>query len=802
MSEWLRETRLALRSLLRSPGFTVVVLLTFALGIGATTAIFSLVRGVLLRDLPFPQAEQLTTVWERAPQGGNERNPVNAGNFLRWRERSRSFSRLSAMVPWNATLGGRDAAPQRVKIGYVSSEFFDTLGIPAALGRGFLEVEGTPGHDAVVVLSDGLWRRQFGADPAVIGRDVSLDGETVRVVGVASPQVDMPPGTEVWNPIAFAARHREARGRAYGVLGRLRAGVTVEQAQAEMDAIAGALARERPEVDTGWGINVVPLRLQLVGGVRTGLLVLFGAVGSLLLIACANLANLWLVRATARQRETALRSALGGGSARLLRGPLVEAALLAAAGGAAGIAVARLGLDLLLRSLPKEVPAFLHIEMDGAALAFAAGVTAAVALLVAWLPARRAAASDAARVLTGARGASRDGGMRRTLVIAEVALALVLTLATGLLARSLLRLQRVDVGFSPAGVEVAQIDLPAAGYGEPARIRAFYDQLLERLRAVPGVTEAGAISWLPLGGPGSATSFYRSDKPAPKAGEETVAEVRIVTPGLFPALRMPVLAGRAFDAHDDAAAPARAVVSAAVARDLFPERDPLGQTLTVAWGPDPKGLRVEIVGVVADARLTRADTPARYAVYLPAAQGGNNFMTVALRGTLPAAAMEQALRDGVRALDAQVAVGALRPLDAVAAEARRQPRFLTLLLSTFAGAALLLAALGVYGVLAYGVASRRREIGIRLAVGARAGQIAGLVVGDGLRPAGLGVAAGLLAAAFAMRLLRSLLFEVAPFDPVSWVGACAVLAGAALLACLLPALRAARVQPASVLRQD
>ncbi|MEO8504291.1 MAG: ABC transporter permease [Acidobacteriota bacterium] len=800
---WMRrELMVAWRTLARSPGFALVVVTTFALGIAGTTAIFSLVRGVLLRDLPFPRAQQLAMVWETAPDGRNERNPVNAGNYLRWRERSRSFSSLSVMVPWTATLSTANGEPQRLKIGYVSGEFFDTLGLKPSLGRGFLAEEGTQGHDAVVVLSHALWRSHFGGDPTVVGRDLMLDGERVRVVGVASPQADVPPGTEVWNPIGFGARHRDARGRAYGVVGRLRDGVSVEAAQAEMDTMALDLARERPEVDTGWGVRVVPLREQLVGEFRLGLWALLGAVGALLLLACANLANLWLARAAAKQREFAVRSALGGGALELSRVPLWEAALLAATGGALGVIGAPIVLDALLRAAPTDIPNFLDVRVDGAAMAFAVSATVLVTALVAAIPAWRASRSSAAALLSGGRGGTRDGRARRLFVTAQTGIACALLVVSGLLARSLVRLQHVDTGLASDGVRVTQIDLPSATYGEPARIDQFFSNLTERLRAVPGVQSVGAISWLPLGGPGSATTFRRADVAPFERGHEPVAEVRVTLPGVFSTLGVPLLAGRDVGREDSATAPRRVVVSAALAHDLFPDRDALGGELVVSWGPEVSGWRCTIVGVVGDVRLTGLATPARYAMYFPSAQSPANFMTVAMRSSLSSAALAAAVRQATRDLDPQIADSALRELDAVGDEALRQPRLLTFLLATFAGAALALAALGVYGVLAQGVMERRREIGIRLAVGARALDVAGMVLRDGMRPALAGTALGLGSAALAVGALRGLLYEVPPSDPFSWAAAAGVLMLVAAGACALPALRASRLQPSAVLRED
>jgi putative ABC transport system permease protein len=578
--------RSAVRSLAAARGFTTVAVLTIALGVGATTGIFSLVRGVLLRELPFPESHRLVAVWEKAPQGRNDRNVVNPGNYLNWRERARSFSTLTALTPWTTTFapgaagGATTEGAERLPAALVGPGFFETFGVKALVGRTFLAEESTDGHDEVVVLSESFWRRRFAGDPTVLGKKLTLEGTTVTVVGVVGG-LEIPPGAELWAPIGFGPAHRDSRGRWLGVIGRLAPGVTLGGATAEMTALAAVLASERPEFNAGWGANVVPLQENFVGGFRLALWVLLGAVGSLLLVACANLANLWLARAVGRDREMAVRSALGAGASDLARQTLTEALLVGVAGGALGLVVARATLSGLLSIAPTDLPRFLRVDVDLGAGLFAAALTLATALLVAWLPARRAARTDAAGVLAaaGARGYTGSGRAARLLVVVEVALALVLVLVATLLGRSLGRLQAVDPGFVEAGRLVTQLSLPGAGYREPARQSALFERLVERVATLPGVENAAVISWLPLGGSGSATNFRRLDMPPPTPGEEPVADIRIVSPTLFETLRIPLQRGRGFDARDEASAPLKAVIRRSRpggrdARDLLGRRPP------------------------------------------------------------------------------------------------------------------------------------------------------------------------------------------------------------------------------------
>jgi putative ABC transport system permease protein len=532
--------------------------------------------------------------------------------------------------------------------------------------------------------------------------------------------------------------------------------------------------------------------------------VLLGAVGSLLLVACANLANLWLARAVGRDREMAVRSALGAGASDLARQTLTEALLVGVAGGALGLVVARATLSGLLSIAPTDLPRFLRVDVDLGAGLFAAALTLATALLVAWLPARRAARTDAAGVLAaaGARGYTGSGRAARLLVVVEVALALVLVLVATLLGRSLGRLQAVDPGFVEAGRLVTQLSLPGAGYREPARQSALFERLVERVATLPGVENAAVISWLPLGGSGSATNFRRLDMPPPTPGEEPVADIRIVSPTLFETLRIPLQRGRGFDARDEASAPLKAVINASLARELFADRDPVGGTLAISWGEDR---RAEIVGVVGDARLSTRDAAPRPTIYWPQAQMPNSFMTLVIEsagGAAAKGALEPALRSALGELDGSLALSPLRTLEEAGGGALKRPRFLSFLVGAFALSALLLAAFGVYGLESYRVAGKRREIAVRMALGARRSDVLRGVLGEGARLGLLGGTLGLLGGLALGRMLRSLLFEIGPYDGVGMALASVVLLCATLLACALPAWRASRVEPATALRQD
>jgi len=802
MTTGLSDLRFALRGLRKNPGFAAVAVATLALAIGANTAIFSVVHAALLARLPFREADRLVTVWETNPAKDLKKNVVNPGNYIRWTERNRSFQSLAAMTPWVANLSGA-GGPVRVKIGYVSGNFFSTFGGAPLAGRLLEASDATPQSAEVVVLSAGFWQRQFGSDPAVIGRDVRINGVAAKVVGVAPNGFDIPEETEVWSPMAFGASWRDVPGRYLSVVGRLRSGVSIVQARAEMSAIAASLEKERPDIDGGWGATVIPLREHVVGGFRAGLLILMGAVACLLLIGCANLTNLLLARGASRRREFAVRAALGASRARLVGLLLAESLVLALAGGAAAIAVGSVGIRTLLALVPAAFPDFLAVRISIPVLAFTAGVSLAVGCLLGLVPALRIGRGRLPESLHAAGSASAARSrVAAVLVGLEVAGSIVLLTGAGLLLRSLSALWNVDPGFRTRNVLTFRLDLPRKTYASPEKIAAFYRAVEEDLRTLPGVESVGGVSWLPLGGGGAATSYRVDGSPAVRAGDEPVADIRVVTPGFFRAAGIPLLRGRLFGPDDTAKAPLRAIVSRDLAKKSFGSRDPIGRRLWVSWGPDAKGETVEIVGVAGDVRFTAPDTDARPAIFFPQEQQPNNFMTMFLTGAAEPASLGPAIRRVVNRLDRELPVADLRPMQSVVADALRTPRFFSTLLAAFSALALLLAVIGVYGVVQYSTARRTREIGIRVALGGRPADVFRLVLAKGMGPVAAGAAVGIAGSLGAGRIMKSLLFGVSETDPLSIGMALVLLTSAAVLACLLPALRASRIDPAVALRTE
>ena len=802
MNGFLRDMRLAARSLRKSPGFTAVAVATMALGIGANTAIFSAVHAALLRRLPFHEAGRLVYVWESAPMAGSDRNVVNPGNYIRWKERSRSFASLAAMTPWTANLSG-EGDPLHVRVGYVSGNFFPTLGGLPLAGRLLQPSDGAESSPDVVVISAGLWRRRFGNDPALVGKVLRVNGVPSKVVGIAADRFDMPAGTDIWVPMAFGLRQREAPGRYLSVIGRLRDGVSVAQSQHEMTLLAAALQKERPDVDSGWSVRVVPLREQIVGNFRVGLTVLMAAVGCLLLIGCANLANLVLARVAGRRRELAIRTALGATRGQIARVLLAESALLTLAGGAAGGALGILGVRALVGLVPADLPNFLEVRASIPVLLFTAGVSILVGILFGLYPALRTDNAELRERIHGTDPDSSSGSTFSRLLIAfEVAGCVVLLSAAGLLLRSLAALWSVDPGFRIESVLSFRIDLPSRSYPDPQKIASFSSAAENKLRSLAGVTSVGAISWLPLGGPGAATSYFPADRPAPTRGSEPVAEIRVVTPGFFPTAGVPLLRGRLFGREDDEKSPLRAVVNAELVRRSFGGGNPIGRQLSVSWGPGPEGERVEVVGVVADSRLVSLDAEVRPVIFFSQSQQPNNFMTVLLRGSGRATALVPAIRESIRTLDPELPVADIQPMNSVLADSLKRPRFFSTLLGLFATLALLLAAVGVYGTVNSATVRRTREVGIRMALGARPADIVRAVVAAGMVPVAFGAAAGFAGALATGRLVRSLLFATAPMDPLALVGALALLGAAALLACGIPARRASRLDALAALRNE
>ena len=806
MDALLRDVRLAVRLLRRRAGFSALAVGVLALAIGASTAIFSVVNGVLLRPPAFDDPARLVMVWERHVHGDNDRNVAGPWNFVKWRERNRSFTDLAAFIAWQGNLSGT-GEPERIETGIATGNLFSVLGARPLIGRALDEGDSKPEAPEVAVLSESFWRRRFGGDTSVVGRSITLDGQPTTVVGVMPASFQVPPGVAVWMPYTLRPSLQDpkaqgSRGRWMTVVARLRPDVSVAQARDDMARVSAHLATENPDFDLGWTTSVHPLHADLVRDVRPALLLLMGAVGLLLLVACANVANLLLARAVSREREVAIRSALGAGPLDLLRQFLVESVLLGVAGGALGVVLAVWGVQGLKALLPPEVRLMSDVGLDARVLAFAAGVSVLSAVVFGLVPALQQARPTLVPALKEGgtvRGAGR--GQRRlkaALVVGEVALSLVLTAGTGLLLRSFWNLTQVDPGYDPRNVLSASVDLPRASYQEPEKQTAFFHEVVERLARVPGVTAAGGMSWAPMGR-GSSTRFILRDRPAPPPDQEPAADVRIVTPGLFATMAIPITAGRDFRDDDRAGQPTVVIVNRTLAQRYWPGKNPLGQRLAMEWG---ETLEAEVVGVVGDVRLTALDTDPKPTLYWHHVQVPSSMMTLRVRTAGAPQALAPAVRAQVAALDPNVPVGSALTLEEIVAGSVERPRFLLRLLAVFALIAVGLATVGVYGVMSYTVLERVPEVGIRLAVGATPGDIMRLVLRDGLALAVAGIGIGLAAASAMAGVLQGLLYEVAPRDPVALAAVSAVLLLATMLAAWLPARQAGRIDPIKALRAD
>jgi predicted permease len=804
MDALMQDLRYAIRQLLKHPGFTAAALGTIALGLGANTAIFTVVNAVLLRPLTYPRPDQLVIVWERNRAGATATNVVNPGNYLDWRDRATSFSDLAA-ITWSSMTFTGDA-PEIVQGRSVTPNFSRVLGTTPALGRFFTPAEALPGGPQVIVLSDELWRGRFGADSGVVGRAVPVAGGTATVVGVMPPTFRaMPWGSEeYWEPFRLDPGDRSRHGRYAMVVGRLRSGVTRERAQAEMDVIASGIEREHPEFDTGWGANVVSLTDQVVGSARATLLIVLAAVAIVLLIACANVGNLMLVRADGRRREFAVRTALGAPRWRLVRQWLAESVVVAVLGGAIGLLLAKWGVDLLVVSAPVGIPRLAEIALDARVVAVTAGITLAVGIAAGLPAALGVATSGLAGGLRGESGrTTADAGSRRFrngLVVAQMSLALVLLAGAGLLVRSLHRLAAVDPGFDPADLLTLSVELPQATYPDDAHRTAFFAQLLARVGEMPGVSGAGAVSFLPLTNGGASTRFTIVGRPAPEPGHWTSADIRIVDPGYFAAMRIPLERGRGLSAADRADAPPVVLISETMARQFWRTENPIGARLQINWThPD---VHPEIVGVVGDVHGSTLDGDLRPMIYYPQAQESSGSMTIVARYGPGAAGLAGAVRSAVRELDRNLPVSDVATMSTRLVRSMSDRRYPMLLLTVFAALAVLLAAIGIYGVLSYAVNQRRREFGVRIALGAQGADVLRMVIGGGMRLTLTGVAIGAVGAALGARALGRLLYDVRPTDPVTFAAVAGVLAVVALVAVCFPALRATRVDPITVLRSE
>jgi putative ABC transport system permease protein len=803
MRELIQDVRYAARLLRRSPGFTLVAVAALALGIGANTAIFSVVDTLLLRPLPYADADKLAVVWEHNIPRDRKNNVVSPGNFIHWRELNQSFKELAAVSPaFRTTLTGAGDAME-LPVQYVSGTLFGVLGVTPALGRDFYPQEDAP-NVAAVTISDRLWRQRFGADPAIINRTIMLNGRPNPVVGV------MPPGfsildksVDVWSTVGLSPAARTPRGRWMCVVGRVKDGVSMAQAQEDMARVHTELTRRFPDFNTGWTANVVPLRQQLTGEVRPALWVMLGAVGFVLLIACANVGNLVLARATARQRELAVRAALGAGRGRLIRQLLAESVLLSLLGAAAGLVLAWWATMALRTTVAERLPIarLEQVGIDGKVLLFTLAAALVSAFIFGIAPALTSAGAKLTDTLKDggrAGSAGRGARIRSAFVVVEMALALVLLVGAGLLMRSFVTLLRVDPGFDSSRTMTVKVSIPTLKYPNAVQQQAFFTQLFERLDALPGVTAAGGTSFLPMNGLGSATSFWVVGKPKPPRGQDLVTDVRVVAHNYFQAMGVPLLRGRAFDTRDMGTGVRRVIVNQTLARKHFPGEDPIGKSIIVSWndeGPD------EIVGVVGDVRQD-LDTAARETIYWPPGRFTYPFMTVAIRtagdprGVVPAAVA------ALHEIDPNVAAADVQTMGEIVGNSVAQRRLTMLLLSIFAGLALVLAAVGIYGVIGYSVSQRTQEIGIRMALGAPRAAVMRMVVGQAMMLAFIGLAVGAVGAWLLTRLMEKLLFGVTPSDPLTFAAVSALLALVAAVAASVPGFRATRVDPVIALRAE
>jgi putative ABC transport system permease protein len=806
----LQDFRFAFRMLRKNPGFSAIAILTLALGIGANTAIFSVVYAVLLKPLPYTDSDQLFTVFQQSIKEAKNKNGFSFPNMRDFREQTGVFLSLSGVQGHQLTLTGR-GDPFVIDTSVVTPDLFTTFRVQPILGRSFVPDDGKPGATPVVVLSENLWRGSFGSDANIVGTSVTLDKRTFTVIGVMPsyfrfPQVQQ--SRQIWIPIIddplFSSWIERRGGHWLRLTGRVKPGVTLDQAHAQFDAIADRLAKQYPEDNDGWTVRMIPLREFLVGEMKTPLLVLLGAVGLVLLIACANIANLLLARATSRSREIAVRATLGAGRARLVRQLLSETIVLSIIGGLAGVALAYYGVHVLTAFLPPELPQINSIQMDYAVLGFALALSIFASCAVGLVPAFLVAGSDLQSTLreggrSGESSASRRA--RNILASAEIALALVLLVAAGLLLRSFSKLTEVSPGFQVEHMVKAEVALPRAQYATPQQWLAFSDDLLSRLQSQPGMQNTAIAIPLPIADGFINIAFDIENRPAASAAAARIADYVAVTPTYFHVMNIPLVAGRTFEARDNMSAPAVAVVTQSFVRAYFPNENPIGKRIVFGFPPSP-GVPREIIGVVGDVHdvsLGNDPGPMMYASY---AQSPFPGACIAVQSTLASSAVISSIRNAVASLDKDLPVTDIATMSEVLRESTAQPRFRTTLIALFAAIALILAAIGIFGVISYSVQCRTNEIGIRVAMGASAHAILKMVLRETMLLAVSGLAVGLPVAFASSRVLGHLLFGVSPSDPVTLIVVSLTLAAVAVAAGYLPARRATQVDPLIALRHD
>ncbi|HEV1992894.1 MAG TPA: ABC transporter permease [Candidatus Acidoferrum sp.] len=813
----LMDIHYGLRMLGKNPGFSTLAVLTLALGIGANTAIFSVIDSVLLRPLPYHDPDSLVMVWESNSQHPNPHNTVSPPNFLDWQSRNTVFSSMAYIFDERDNLTG-NGDPEEVVVQDVSTNFFSLLGVNPILGPGFIPENGQPGHDNVVILGYGLWKERFAGDHAIVGKSVLLNGHPQTVVGVAPQNFQwfIKDGSltgakpQMWSPFVFPQSFHDHKqiGRFITVVARLDPGASHSQAQSQMNAIASRLEQEYPDFDGHWGVNVVPLRQQITGDLRPALLVLFGAVAFVLLIACANVSSLLLARAASREREMAIRTAIGASRWRIARQLLMESLLLSLIGGGIGVALAVWGTNALLAASPRNLLDLSSVSMDLRVLTFAIAATFVAGLLFGFLPSYISAHSRISETLKeGGRGSSsanRRAFARNAFVVAQLGLALVLLTGSGLLIRSFVRLIGVDPGFDTGHLFTFKVSLPRSKYGTDQLRLAFFQQLLARLAAVPGVRSASMESFPPLAGLGAATGVHLLSQPQQSLMDLPVANVRVVGPDYFDTMNIPLRAGRLFNAQELTVEKHVTIINQAFADRYLHGVNPLGQKAAIYMKSlvENQLQPSEIIGVVGDVHQMGLDTAPEPTVYWPHPELVYSGMTILVRTSNDPFALASAARTELQQLDPELPLAGVATMDQLLADSLSRSRFTMLLLGIFSAVALVLAAVGIYGLIAYSVTQRTQELGIRIALGAQRRDVLRLVLAQGTRLTLLGVAVGVLAALAFSRLLATLLFGVSATDPLTFAGVAGLLAFVALLACFIPARRATRVDPIVALRYE
>jgi putative ABC transport system permease protein len=806
MDAFLNDIRYALRNLIKRPAFTIVAAITLALGIGANSAIFSAIYALLLKPLPFPELDRVVAVWDKMPSRGILHNEVALANYLDWRAQTQSFEQLALYRWWNANLTGIDP-PERIQGFLVTANFIDVTGVKPIMGRNFTAEENQPGKDAVAIITHSLWQRRFGGDPNILNKTITINSITRTVIGVMPERFNFPKGAEIYAPLGITpelAQSRDSHG--YYVVGRLRSGVSLPSAQAEINNITARLEQQYPKSNTGWGATIFPIVADTVRTYDTALWVMMAAVGFVLLIACANVANLLLARATSRQKEIALRAALGASRWRIVRQLLTESLIVALLGGSLGILVGVWAIDALRASNPadaaKFAPGWSQLGINPAVLFFTFGLSLLSGLIFGLAPAWQVSKPNLNEALKegGRHSGSGSHRLRSSLVVFEVAMSLVLLVGAGLLFRSFLGLLKTDPGFNPDNVLTMNLVLPGAKYREDPQRAAFYADLVQRVKTRPGVESVAAVNHLPLGGSNSSNSYLVEGEPEPQPGNENDGRYRVCTPDYFHTMGIRLTKGRAFTDQDKAGAPPVVIVNEALAHKHWPGQDPIGRRIRF-YGPLEKAPWMQIVGVIENVKH-ELDLEVTPEYYLPYAQDPWNGMVLVARTTMEPASLAGSIRQEVWSIDKDQPVFDVRTMQEVRSMSVALYSFSSVMLAIFAGVALLLAAVGIYGVMAFVVTQRTQEIGIRMALGARASDVLKLVVTNGMRLAVIGVVIGSAAAWGLTRFLAKLLVGVQATDLLTFSLVSLFLLATAFLACYLPARRATKVDPLKALRYE